>query len=259
MSRQVNTAVVTGSANRLGKLIARRLLQLGYRVVIHGRNEVEAYATAEELGTIHHVSGDLHSQSTKEYITRYVEQHFEDGLGLLVHNASTFCIDPDRHAAHFTRTVFINAMESASWVYGLNMHLERSLRQADGSCIALTDYATVNHWDGFIAHGAAKSAIEAIQRHLSRLEMEKDPGHGRIRYASLRLPTVLPPDEYEDLARLERLYGPIYDTDMAVNLVVDFSTEALNDFGNYELKGMSSPMNGGIKDTLFVNGPLGEL
>jgi 3-oxoacyl-[acyl-carrier protein] reductase/pteridine reductase len=46
------TVLVTGAAKRIGRVIALRLYQAGYRVAIHyGSSEKDARATAEECGS----------------------------------------------------------------------------------------------------------------------------------------------------------------------------------------------------------------
>src|SRR5437660_1409393 len=91
-------ALVTGSARRVGRGIALRLAEAGYRVAVHYRtSRVEAEETARLLGGAPVIQGD---QATEP--KRIVEEAAAalGGLSLLVCNAADFEKVPSEVLSH---------------------------------------------------------------------------------------------------------------------------------------------------------------
>jgi len=233
-SKQAKTALVTGASGRLGKLIAKRLTELGFSVMVHSRDRDRAGDTAEEIGCDWHVGGDVAHWMVVEDIQRAVRTCFGNKLGLIVHNASSFVTDNSGAPSWST---FANAMSTAGWVYSLNLALEKPLCDGHGVSLALTDNATQDAWGQFIAHGAAKSAIEAMQSHFDATFAGDCSGKTPIRCVSLRLPTVLAPNNTSNPDRLQRMYGKFQDTDDAVDAIVKFGTNRHHANSLYAYKG----------------------
>lgn len=87
--------LVTGAAKRIGRVIALRLYQAGYRVAIHyGGSEKEARATAEECGSAPLFQANLEKVDDIRRMFREVEEQL-GGLYGLVNNAARFRrVDP---------------------------------------------------------------------------------------------------------------------------------------------------------------------
>src|SRR5271170_2143494 len=82
--------LVTGAAKRIGRAIAIRLYQSGYRVAIHyGTSEKEASATAEECGSAPLFRADLEKVDDIKRMFREVEDKLGSLYGL-VNNAARF-------------------------------------------------------------------------------------------------------------------------------------------------------------------------
>ena len=82
--------LVTGAAKRIGRGIALRLHQSGYRVAIHyGRSEQEARATAEECGSAPLFQADLGKVDEIKRMFREVDEQLGSLYGL-VNNAARF-------------------------------------------------------------------------------------------------------------------------------------------------------------------------
>lgn len=188
----VRNAIVTASSSRVGYGIAEALIAEGWRVVIHGRNEERTLNAKQKLGAVGAIVGDLNHQDTIDAVGESCEVFFDEELSLLVNNASTFITDGrnmlDRGLA------FDRAMESARWVYETTYCAQRFLHNAGGLVVNLTDHANEERWDGFIAHGAAKMAIEAMGAHFNHSWKHAQPNKRNAAVAALRLPMVLPPD-----------------------------------------------------------------
>ena len=84
------TVLVTGAAKRIGRAIALRVFQAGYRVAIHyGASEKEARATAEECGAAPLFRANLESVDEIRRMFREVEERCGSLYGL-VNNAARF-------------------------------------------------------------------------------------------------------------------------------------------------------------------------
>src|SRR5277367_5199017 len=93
------TVLVTGAAKRIGRGIAIRLHQAGYRVAIHyGTSEQDARATAAECGDAEIFQADLERVDEIRRMFGEVEQRLGSLYGL-VNNAARF-----RRADPFTMT-----------------------------------------------------------------------------------------------------------------------------------------------------------
>jgi NAD(P)-dependent dehydrogenase (short-subunit alcohol dehydrogenase family) len=79
-------ALVTGSSRGIGKDIARELAREGVRVIVHGRDEEAARATAAECGEAKVVTGDLAEPESCERVGAEALEAF-GGIDILVNNA----------------------------------------------------------------------------------------------------------------------------------------------------------------------------
>lgn len=202
----VRNAIVTASSSRVGYGIAEELIKAGWRVVLHGRDEERTLNAKIKLGATGCIVGDLNHQDTIDALGEATEYFFDSELSLLVNNASTFQHDPSNMTAR--GFAFDKAMESARWVYEGTQCLQTFLSAAGGLVVNLTDYANEDHWRGFIAHGAAKTAIEAMTEHFNHeWRAGKNPRNAAC--VALRLPMVLAPDglSQEDQDALYRRFG----------------------------------------------------
>jgi len=87
---QPKTILITGAAKRIGRGIALRLHQAGYRVAIHyGASEKEARQTAEECGSAPLFQANLESVDDIRRLFREVGQRLGSIYGL-VNNAARF-------------------------------------------------------------------------------------------------------------------------------------------------------------------------
>jgi NAD(P)-dependent dehydrogenase (short-subunit alcohol dehydrogenase family) len=84
-------ALVTGSTAGIGRGIAERLAALGARVVIHGLDDREAQAVADQIRSkgvhIAAVAGDLADVESCRRIVRFAVDHW-GGIDVLVNNAA---------------------------------------------------------------------------------------------------------------------------------------------------------------------------
>lgn len=193
-------AIVTGSSRRVGKAIAKKLVDKGWKVCIHGRDERLTLEVRREVGANLAVVGDLCDLDTYISFQKVCENVFDGKLGYLINSASTF--QPDGSTIEQDWENFSLSLWSAHWAFMSMRSLMPYVSAADGTILNLSDYANSEHWDGFIAHGVAKSAVEAMSEPFYE---HKDTSQG-VAVIAMRLPTVLPPDG-KSQKDLEKAYG----------------------------------------------------
>ncbi len=169
MSLSGRVALVTGAGTRVGQAIAQRLGREGMRVAVHyAGSKAGAEATvariAEAGGTAAAFQADLTDAAQITPLIRAVEREY-GALDLLVNSA-----------ASMTRTPFgeIGAADVDA-ILALNLRAPLLLAQAaapllernEGAVINIGDHMASEPWRGYLPHGVAKAAVEALTRHLA--------------------------------------------------------------------------------------------
>lgn len=225
----VRTAIVTGSSSRVGYAIAEHLIANGYRVVIHGRNEEKTLNAKIKLGATGCIVGDLNFQDTIDALGEATEYFFDRELALLVNNASTFVRDPSQMTLRGVS--FDRALDSARWVYESTQAVQTFIRNAGGLVVNLTDQAFEERWNGYVAHAAAKTAIEAMTEHFNYEWKHPDLNKRNAACVALRLPMVLAPDGLlpEQERSLYNRFGEPVGTSAVSKAVLELSQSPIND------------------------------
>lgn len=211
------TALVTGSARRLGKHIAQRLIEQGWEVVIHARSASSAAETAEELGAAGSVGADLSDSGAAKLLVSEALPLLGGKLHLLVNSAGTFVrtrpsstsVDDWHHAMD------INALAPLI----LTQTAIPQLQQANGLVFNIVDRAATEHWMEFAAHSAAKAALASLTYTCAK---ELQPLGVRVNGVSPN--TVLPPDEMpaEKLAAIKAVPGAVGTPDDVTDVLFAF-------------------------------------
>ncbi len=175
LSKPLNTALITGAAERIGRAIATDLVAHGWHVVIHyNKSAARADALAQELNSrasktdpvAFAVGGDLSSESD----TNTVVARAGDAVGTidcLINNASAFESDD------------IRSMSRASW----DLHLEVNLRAPtvliqnfvaqlpeaqQGNIINIIDQRVWRLTPKFLSYTVSKSALWTLTQTLAQ-------------------------------------------------------------------------------------------
>ena len=161
------TALVTGSARRLGKAIALELASRGASIVVHyGSSEEAARETAADIEALGvsawPVQADLRAPADIERLFDRIEE-LSRGLTVLVNNASSFESEP-----------FLEIdVESWDKVLALNLRapflcIQRAtamMRAAGGGVIInIADRSAFEPWKKFAHHGTSKAALVQLTR-----------------------------------------------------------------------------------------------
>ena len=216
-------ALVTGSAKRLGRVIALSLAQQGADVVIHfHRSSAEAKEVVTEIAKLGRraicLPADLSRNSAIDRLFANTAKEF-GRLDILVNNAS-----------NFLHTQFETTTEQ-SWDASLDVNLKAPffcaqaasplLKQSRGIIINLSDVGGLLGWTGYIPHCVSKAGILMLTRALAK-ELAPEVRVNAIAPGTISMPGD-PPDwepNYIKLAPLRRT-GTTTDVTAAVSFLVN--------------------------------------
>jgi NAD(P)-dependent dehydrogenase (short-subunit alcohol dehydrogenase family) len=216
------TAIVTGSARRVGRVIAEALVADGWRVLVHAREGARAREACEAIGAAGWVGADLMRVEAAEEIAAAAGEAFgtDAGLDLLVNSASSFEHLPrweEADVASWQRSMAVNARAP----YLLTVAMLPMLREARGLVVNVSDIAAHEHWPTFPIHCASKAALESLT--LSGAAALRAEG---VRMVALAPGTIMPPEHWSD-ARIEqeRAAGKLGNPDALVEAIGELSAD----------------------------------
>lgn len=192
------TAVVTGSARRVGRAIAAALIADDWHVLVHARDAGAAERAARELGAFGWAGADLADVDGVNHLADAATITFGDrGLDLLVNSAASF----EQHAEwgaggadSWARAFDVNARAP----YLLTAALTGRLSAARGCVVNVSDRAAHEHWTSHPLHAASKAALESLT-----ISGAKALARVGVRVNAVVPRTILPPDDWTP-ERIER-------------------------------------------------------
>ena len=200
MNVEGKTALVTGSAKRVGKAIALMLAEAGANVVInynHSEAEADETAAAAEafgVGALP-IAADVGNYGQVESMVGAATKKF-GGIDILVNNASSFHNDPfpttDLTVWNETIATLVNGP-----FFCANLVAPSMLERGGGAIVSVSDLSSFEAWPGYIAHAVGKSAIIAMTRQFA---LELAP---TVRANAVVFGPALRPHDYDD-ARYQR-------------------------------------------------------
>ncbi|MCF6264308.1 MAG: pteridine reductase [Xanthomonadales bacterium] len=164
-------ALVTGGAQRLGAVIARRLHAAGYDLILHYRNSVDAAdALATELQLVRPqsvklVSGDLADQQS---VNELIEQVLavSSKLTVLVNNASAFYSTAVGEVDYSDWDQLMGA--NLRGAFFLSQALAGKLKTERGCIINIADIYAGSPLAGHAVYNIAKAGVVMMTRTLAR-------------------------------------------------------------------------------------------
>lgn len=189
---------VTGSARRVGRVIALECARQGADVVVHcHRSRPEADATAAEIAALGRrvmvVQGDQGQPAEVSRMVAEIDAHF-GRLDALVNSAAGFPLKP---FAEISEDDFFAILRTNA--YGPLLCAQKALpllhRAAPGHIVNLTDWALHHPYKGRAHYNASKGALHSIT-----LSMARDLAPGILVNAVAPGPVLEP----EDLNPAER-------------------------------------------------------
>ncbi|MCW2974054.1 MAG: hypothetical protein JWN72_2327 [Thermoleophilia bacterium] len=193
------TALVTGSARRVGRAIAAALIADGWHVLVHARDAGAAERAALELGAFASAGADLADVAGVTHLTEAARAAFAGrGLDLLVNSASSF----EQHAEWgdggadgWARAFDVNARAP----YLLTAALTDLLGAALGCVVNVSDRAAHEHWTSHPLHAASKAALESLT-----ISGAKALARAGVRVNAVVPGNILPPESWSR-ERIERV------------------------------------------------------
>lgn len=190
LAESSGSALVTGSARRVGRAIATRLHAAGWDVVTHARDASAASRAATEIGAAGSIGADL---SCPEACVRAVEEAHDllGQLDLIVCNASSFVhgIPGSITSDDWDMAINITARAPLLMMSAAYEMLERS---PIGSIVLISDRSAREHWVDYAAHAAATAALESL------CLSHANAWHGRVRVNAVQPGMIMPPDDWSD-------------------------------------------------------------
>ncbi len=161
------TVLITGAAKRIGRGIALRLFQEGYRVAIHyGNSEKEARATAEECGSAPLFKANLESVEDIRRLFREVGEQLGSIYGLV------------NNAARFRRRDPLELTE-ADWDFIHNVNLKATFfccqqgallmkKSGEGRIVNISSLGGIRPWEMYAHYCASKAGVIMLTKALSK-------------------------------------------------------------------------------------------
>ena len=163
----MKTVLVTGAAKRIGRGIALRLHQAGYRVAIHyGNSEKPARATAEECGSAPLFRADLESVDEIRRMFREVEERLGSIYGL-VNNAARF---RRRDPLELTEADwdFIHSVNLKATFFCCQQGARLMKKSGQGRIVNISSLGGIRPWEMYAHYCASKAGVIMLTRALAK-------------------------------------------------------------------------------------------
>ena len=159
--------LVTGAAKRIGRAIALRLYQAGYRVAIHyGSSESDARATAEECGSAPLFQANLENVDDIQRMFHEVEEQL-GGLYGLVNNAARFRrLDPWRLTE--ADWDFIHSVNLKATFFCCQQGALLMKKAGAGRIVNMSSLGGIRPWDMYAPYCASKAGVIMLTRALAK-------------------------------------------------------------------------------------------
>jgi pteridine reductase len=165
-------ALITGSSDRVGRIIALTLAAKGVKVAIHYySNEDKALDTQREIARLGGKSmilrGDVSQRKDWIDMANKIKDKWER-IDILVNNAAIFYPTPFYEITDDQWDHFMNTNLRGTF-YGCQIIGELMYRQKLGKIINVADVSAQNVWPGYIPYCISKAGVIALTRGLSKV------------------------------------------------------------------------------------------
>ena len=161
-----SVTLVTGSTKGIGCAIAEAFTQQGARVIVHGRDPLQASKVCQEIGAYASVAGDLGTSTGCQDI---VDQLAElDEVEILINNAGIFGVEDffDIDDEEWLRYFQTNVLSAVRLCRAL---MSPMLKKGKGCVINLASEAGVKPLPQMIHYSVTKTALIGLSRGLAEL------------------------------------------------------------------------------------------
>lgn len=168
MDRKV--ALVTGSSRGIGKVIATRLAEKGYDLVInYARSKRAAQETADELKKLGSdvlvIKCNVGKVDKVKEMFQQIDEYF-GRLDILVNNAASGVLRPlmELEESHWNWTMDIN---SKALLFCAQEAAKLMEKNGGGTIVSMSSIGSIRVLDNYTAVGVSKAALEALTRYLA--------------------------------------------------------------------------------------------
>lgn len=159
----MKTALITGGSKGVGFATAKKLHELGFSVIIAGRNLADLESSASEVGVrCRYLQVDL---SAPESLQLFIDDVVEDALDLLVNNAGVCDLAPiaDVSVEFISKSMNVNFISPVMLTQGLLA----KLKKAKGCVINVSSAITYRGAPTYSVYAASKGALEAWTKNIA--------------------------------------------------------------------------------------------
>ncbi len=168
MERKV--ALVTGSSRGIGKVIAAKLAEAGYDIVInYARSKSAALETAKQLeqlgSSVLVVKSNVGKVEKVKEMFQQIDEHF-GRLDVLVNNAASGVLRPlmELKESHWDWTLDIN---SKALLFCAQEAAKLMEKNGGGKIVSMSSIGSIRVLENYTAVGVSKAALEALTRYLA--------------------------------------------------------------------------------------------
>ncbi|MFA8440127.1 enoyl-[acyl-carrier-protein] reductase FabL [Pueribacillus sp. YX66] len=168
MERKV--ALVTGSSRGIGKVIAMRLAEQGYDIVInYARSKSKALETAEQLeklgSNVLVVKANVGKVEKVKEMFQQINERF-GRLDVFVNNAASGVLRPlmELEETHWNWTLDIN---SKALLFCAQEAAKLMEKNGGGKIVSMSSIGSIRVLENYTAVGVSKAALEALTRYLA--------------------------------------------------------------------------------------------
>lgn len=170
-------ALVTGSSRGIGKVIATRLAEQGYDLVInYARSKTAALETAEQLEALGSnvlvVKCNVGKVDKVKEMFQQINERF-GRLDLFVNNAASGVLRPlmELEESHWNWTLDIN---SKALLFCAQEAAKLMEKNEGGKIVSMSSIGSIRVLENYTAVGVSKAALEALTRYLAVELAEKN-------------------------------------------------------------------------------------
>ncbi|MDT8860985.1 enoyl-[acyl-carrier-protein] reductase FabL [Alkalihalobacillus sp. MEB130] len=163
-------ALVTGSSRGIGRLIALKLAERGYDIVVnYARSKQAALEVAKEIESLGQraivVKANVGKPEKIKELFKTIDEEF-GRLDILVNNAASGVLRPlmELEESHWDWTMDIN---SKALLFCAQEAAKRMEKNGGGHIVSLSSLGSIRYLKNYTTVGVSKAAVEALTRYLA--------------------------------------------------------------------------------------------
>jgi NAD(P)-dependent dehydrogenase (short-subunit alcohol dehydrogenase family) len=167
MTTKTSTALITGGTSGIGRATADKLAQLGFHILVVGRNKERGEKTVEEIralgGKADFIASDLRDAATARAVAKRAVELGDGHVDILINNAGIFPFGPTQEMTE----------EQFDQVFSLNVKAPYFLvaelaplmaSRGKGAIVNLSTMAADYGAPGMSLYGSSKAAINLLTK-----------------------------------------------------------------------------------------------